>query len=111
LLAEYPTPQSLAQLELSELASFLEKVSKGHLGGRRVCKPVSDDSGKRKGYHKTTHRVNKVAKDAIMQIAECNRRVCEKSKKYYQKKYKSTLAFSKMLNHERDRRYITDIIS
>ena len=48
--------------------------------------PVSDDSGKRQGQHKTTHRVNKIVKDAMIQIAICSSRVCDKSKDYSHKK-------------------------
>ena len=54
--------------------------------------PISDDSGKRKGFHRTTHRANKVAKDAIMQIAESNRRYCPSSTRYYLKKREAGLS-------------------
>ena len=54
--------------------------------------PVSDDSGKRKGFHRTTHRANKVAKDAIIQIAESNRRYCASSTAYYNKKREAGLS-------------------
>ena len=54
--------------------------------------PVSDDSGKRKGFHRTTHRANKVAKDAIIQIAESNRRYCAASASYYHKKREAGLS-------------------
>ena len=54
--------------------------------------PVSDDSGKRKGFHRTTHRANKVAKDAIMQIAASNRRYCASSATYYLKKREAGLS-------------------
>lgn len=47
--------------------------------------PIPQDSGTRKGKHKTAHRANKIAKDAMMQIAECNRRNCPRSKAYYLK--------------------------
>ena len=54
--------------------------------------PVSDDSGKRKGFHRTTHRANKVVKDAIIQIAESNRRYCASSTAYYNKKREAGLS-------------------
>ena len=53
--------------------------------------PFSDDSGKRKGFHRTTHRANKVAKDAIMQIAASNQRYCA-SATYYLKKREAGLS-------------------
>ena len=54
--------------------------------------PVSDDSGKRKGFHRTTHRANKVAKDAIIQIAASNRRYSPSSATYYLKKREAGLS-------------------
>ena len=54
--------------------------------------PVSDDSGKRKGFHRTTHRANKVAKDAIIQIAASNQRYSPSSATYYLKKREAGLS-------------------
>ena len=51
---------------LGEVKSFSRFQSESKLAMFLGIAPVSDDSGKRKGYHKTTHRVNKVAKDAIL---------------------------------------------
>jgi len=48
--------------------------------------PVADESGKRKGFHRTTHRANEVAEDGMMQIAEFYRRHCPASAAYCQKK-------------------------
>jgi transposase len=76
----------LAARLIGEVISFERFSTEPKLAMFLGLAPISDDSGKRKGRHKTTHRVNKIAKDAIMQIAECNRRLCPKSKAYYQKK-------------------------
>lgn len=53
--------------------------------------PVFDDSGKRKEFHRITHRANKAAKDAIIQIAEINRRYSPSSATYYLKKREAGL--------------------
>ena len=54
---------------LGELCNMNRFKTEAKLAMYSGLSPVSDDSGKRKGFHRTTHRANKVAKDAIMQIA------------------------------------------
>lgn len=76
----------LAARLLGELITLDRFESEAKLAMFVGVAPVADDSGKRQGRHRTTHRVNKVAKDAMMQIALCSSRVCDTSKNYYQKK-------------------------
>ena len=79
----------LAARLIGELQTLDRFASEAKLAMFVGTAPVADDSGKRSGHHKTTHRVNKVKKDAIMQIALCNWRVSDISINYYQAKRKA----------------------
>lgn len=78
----------LAARFLGEITSFSRFATESKLAMFVGIAPIADSSGQRYR-HKTTHRVNKVAKDTMMQIALCNSRVSPLSKAYYQKKRKA----------------------
>jgi len=61
--------------------------------------PIAKDSGKGVGKHKTTHRANKIANSALMQIAMCNSRNCPQSKTYYPKQRKAGKSHWQLIKH------------
>jgi transposase len=75
----------LAARLIGELQTLSRFPTESKLAMFTGLAPIPQDSGKRRGKHKTAHRANKIAKDAMMQIAECNRRNCPRSKAYYLK--------------------------
>ena len=79
----------LATRLLGELQTFSRFATDSKLAMFVGLAPIAKDSGKVVGRHKTTHRANKIAKDAMMQIAACNSRNCSQSKIYYQKQRKA----------------------
>lgn len=78
----------LASRLIGEVVEFSRFASESKLAMFCGLAPVSQDSGLTKGRHRTTHRVNKVAKDALIQAAACSAQVSAVSKQYYQKKRK-----------------------
>ena len=79
----------LATRLIGELQTFSRFATDSKLAMFVGLAPIAKDSGKVVGKHKTTHRANKIANSAMMQIAVCNSRNCAQSKIYYQKQRKA----------------------